>query len=164
VLRTSRKIHIILVSHYFCFSRGSPGPYIRWVSYPGLANHPYHATAKRLLRNGFGGVLSFGVKGSPKLASKLVDSLKLASHLANVGDAKTLVVSVPRPTRAVVFFSNARETERGVMEKKQIHPASTTHQQLTEAEQVSSGVSPDLIRVRSGSFSSYPRVLSESGD
>jgi O-acetylhomoserine/O-acetylserine sulfhydrylase len=65
-----------------------------WVSYPGLASHPYHATAKRLLRNGFGGVLSFGAKGSPKLASKLVDSLKLASNLANVGDAKTLVVRI----------------------------------------------------------------------
>lgn len=66
----------------------------RWVSYPGLSSHPYHATAKRLLRNGFGGVLSFGVKGAPELGSLVVDNLKLATNLANVGDLKTLVVSV----------------------------------------------------------------------
>ena len=88
--------------------------------YPGLETHPSHQLAKKLLRpNAFGGVLSFGVKGGSKAGSTLVDSLKLASHLANVGDAKTLV----------------------------IHPATTTHQQLVAEEQVASGVTPDLIRV-----------------
>ena len=93
-----------------------------WVSYPGLANHEYHAQAKRLLRpNTFGGVLSFGVKGNNiEVASRVVDSLKLASNLANVGDAKTLV----------------------------IHPASATHSQLTEEERAATGVTEDLIRVR----------------
>ncbi|KAG2360284.1 Cys/Met metabolism PLP-dependent enzyme-domain-containing protein [Suillus spraguei] len=96
---------------------------IAWVSYLGLENHPYHQRAKELLRpNLFGGVLSFGVKDDASLASTVVDSLKLASNLANVGDAKTLV----------------------------IHPASTTHQQLSDEEQLSSGVTPDLIRVSVG--------------
>ena len=96
---------------------------VAWVSYVGLESHPSHQLALKTLRRGtFGGVLSFGVKGGDQLVgSKVVDSLKLASNLANVGDAKTLV----------------------------IHPASTTHQQLSEEEQYASGVSPDLIRVRS---------------
>lgn len=94
-----------------------------WVSYLGLPSHDSHQLAKKLLRpNAYGGVLSFGVRGDSKTASKVVDSLKLASNLANVGDAKTLV----------------------------IHPASTTHSQLTEEEQLSSGVTPDLIRVSVG--------------
>ena len=95
---------------------------VAWVSYVGLESHPSHQLALKMLRRGiFGGMLSFGVKGSdPAVGSKVVDSLKLASNLANVGDAKTLV----------------------------IHPASTTHQQLTEEEQRASGVSPHLIRVR----------------
>jgi O-acetylhomoserine/O-acetylserine sulfhydrylase len=95
---------------------------VAWVSYVGLDSHPSHQLALKMLRRGlFGGMLSFGVKGSdPAVGSKMVDSLKLASNLANVGDAKTLV----------------------------IHPATTTHQQLTEEEQYASGVSPDLIRVR----------------
>jgi len=95
---------------------------VSWVSYVGLESHPSHQLALKTLRRGtFGGVLSFGVKGGDQsVGSKVVDSLKLASNLANVGDAKTLV----------------------------IHPASTTHQQLTEEEQYASGVSPDLIRVR----------------
>ncbi|KAF9560610.1 O-acetylhomoserine ami [Agrocybe pediades] len=98
-------------------------PNVAWVSYLGLASHQSNELAKKLLRPGvFGGVLSFGVKGDLKNATKLVDSLKLASNLANVGDAKTLV----------------------------IHPASTTHSQLTEEEQLSSGVTPDLIRVSVG--------------
>ncbi|KAG0704105.1 Cys/Met metabolism PLP-dependent enzyme-domain-containing protein [Suillus ampliporus] len=96
---------------------------VAWVSYLGLENHPYHQQAKQLLRpNAFGGVLSFGIKGDVSVASTVVDSLKLASNLANVGDAKTLV----------------------------IHPATTTHQQLTEDEQLSSGVTHDLIRVSVG--------------
>lgn len=86
-----------------------------------MANHEYHEEAKRLLRpNTFGGVLSFGVKGNFDVASGVVDKLKLASNLANVGDAKTLV----------------------------IHPASTTHSQLTEEERMATGVTEDLIRVR----------------
>jgi len=97
-------------------------PAISWVSYLGLESHSSHQLAQKLLRsNAYGGVLSFGLKNA-KNSSKLVDSLKLASNLANVGDAKTLV----------------------------IHPASTTHAQLTEAEQLASGVTPDLIRVSVG--------------
>jgi O-acetylhomoserine/O-acetylserine sulfhydrylase len=95
-------------------------PKVSWISYLGLQSHQSHVLATTLLRpNAFGGVLSFGVKGDAKLASKVVDSLKLASNLANVGDAKTLV----------------------------IHPATTTHSQLTDQEQIESGVTPDLIRV-----------------
>ncbi|KAG8951468.1 Homocysteine synthase [Tulasnella sp. 424] len=98
-------------------------PKVAWVSYPGLPSHQSHAIAKQLLRpNAFGGVLSFGVKGDAKIGSQVVDKLKLASNLANVGDAKTLV----------------------------IHPATTTHQQLTTEEQFASGVTPDLIRVSVG--------------
>ncbi|KAG8680937.1 Homocysteine synthase, partial [Ceratobasidium sp. 423] len=85
--------------------------------------HPSHANAKRLLRpNAYGSVLSFGVKGDASIGSAVIDKLKLASHLANIGDAKTLV----------------------------IHPATTTHQQLTTEEQFASGVTPDLIRVSVG--------------
>ena len=95
---------------------------VAWVSYPGLASHPSYETATRLLRNGYGAVLSFGIDGCSDAARRFIDSLRLVSHLANVGDAKTLV----------------------------IHPASTTHQQLSESEQTSSGVTPDLIRVSVG--------------
>jgi len=96
---------------------------VSWVSYLGLQSHPSHHLAHTLLRpNAYGGVLSFGVKGDATAASKAVDNLKLASHLANVGDSKTLV----------------------------IHPATTTHQQLSEQEQLASGVTPDLIRVSVG--------------
>ncbi|PCH34662.1 O-acetylhomoserine ami [Wolfiporia cocos MD-104 SS10] len=98
-------------------------PKVAWVSYLGLETHSSHALAKRLCRpNIYGGVLSFGVKGDAKVGSAVVDSLRLASNLANVGDAKTLV----------------------------IHPATTTHQQLTTEEQFASGVTPDLIRVSVG--------------
>lgn len=95
---------------------------VAWVSYPGLPDHPYHGLARKYLRHGFGGVLTFGVKGGASAATKVIDAFKLASHLANVGDAKTLV----------------------------IHPAGTTHQQLSETEQQASGVTPDLIRVSVG--------------
>ncbi|KAF4584665.1 Homocysteine synthase [Pleurotus pulmonarius] len=112
-------------------------PSVTWVSYPGLESHPAHQIAlESLRRNTFGGVLSFGVKVDdtpaenapehnippPDTACKVIDGLKLASHLANVGDAKTLV----------------------------IHPASTTHGQLTTHEQLEAGVTPDLIRVSVG--------------
>ncbi|KAJ7274601.1 pyridoxal phosphate-dependent transferase [Mycena rebaudengoi] len=98
-------------------------PHVAWVSYLGLPAHPSHQRALTTLRRGaFGGVLNFGVKGNAAKASKVVDLLKLASNLANLGDAKTLV----------------------------IHPASTTHGLLSEEEQRASGVEPDLIRVSVG--------------
>ncbi|KAJ2636626.1 hypothetical protein IW137_003958 [Coemansia sp. RSA 1287] len=97
-------------------------PAVAWVSYPGLESHPYHANAKKYLSGGFGGVLSFGVKGGIAAGNTFISSLKLTSHLANVGDAKTLA----------------------------IQPAATTHQQLSSEEQVASGVTPDLIRVSVG--------------
>ncbi|KAJ7439078.1 Cys/Met metabolism PLP-dependent enzyme-domain-containing protein [Mycena galericulata] len=98
-------------------------PRVKWVSYLGLPSHESNALALQLMRpNAFGGVLSFGVQGNADTAKKVIDNLKLASHLANVGDAKTLV----------------------------IHPASTTHAQLTEEEQLSTGVTPDMIRVSVG--------------
>ncbi|ARA92113.1 MAG: O-acetylhomoserine aminocarboxypropyltransferase/cysteine synthase [Bacteroidetes bacterium] len=97
-------------------------PQVAWVSYPGLEDHPYHEQAKKYLRNGFGAVLSFGIKGGQEAGRALVDNVELASHLANVGDAKTLI----------------------------IHPASTTHQQLAAEEQLASGVTPDLVRVSVG--------------
>ncbi len=96
---------------------------VAWVSYAGLEDHPYHETAKKYVEKGrFGAVLTFGVKGGYEAAKKFIESVELASHVANVGDGKTLV----------------------------IHPSSTTHQQLTDAEQRSSGVSADLIRVSVG--------------
>ncbi|WFD33368.1 adenosylmethionine cyclotransferase [Malassezia cuniculi] len=97
-------------------------PQVSWVLYPSLKSHPSHDLAKKYLPRGAGGVLSFGIKGTEEQASKFVDSLKLASNLANVGDLKTLI----------------------------IHPASTTHQQLNEEEQIASGVTKDLIRVSVG--------------
>jgi O-acetylhomoserine (thiol)-lyase len=98
-------------------------PQVEWVTYPGLEEHPYHDTAKKYFRPGyFGGIVVFGVKGGREAGRRLIDELKLASLLANVGDAKTLV----------------------------IHPASTTHEQLTEEEQLASGVTPDLVRVSVG--------------
>ena len=95
---------------------------VEWVSYPGLEDHPYHERANRYLENGYGAVLTFGVEGGVEGGKRFVENVELASHLANVGDAKTLV----------------------------IHPASTTHQQLTEEEQQSSGVRPDMVRVSVG--------------
>ncbi|PYH42785.1 O-acetylhomoserine aminocarboxypropyltransferase/cysteine synthase family protein [Aspergillus saccharolyticus JOP 1030-1] len=95
---------------------------VSWVSYPGLRDHPSHETAKRYLPRGFGGVLSFGVKGGAAAGIRLVDGLKLISNLANVGDSKTLA----------------------------IHPWSTTHEQLTEQERIDSGVTEDAIRISVG--------------
>jgi len=97
-------------------------PYVSWVSYPGLENHPSHETAKRYLKRGFGGVLSFGVKGGGAAGSQIVDGFKLISNLANVGDSKSLA----------------------------IHPWTTTHEQLSDEERQSSGVSEDLIRISAG--------------
>ncbi|MGI9545206.1 MAG: O-acetylhomoserine aminocarboxypropyltransferase/cysteine synthase family protein [Cyclobacteriaceae bacterium] len=92
------------------------------VSYPGLESSPYNALAQKYLKRGFGGVLTFEIKGGKENAEKFVNSLKLVSHLANVGDAKTLI----------------------------IHPSSTTHQQLGEEEQLASGVTPTQLRVSVG--------------
>lgn len=98
-------------------------PLVEWVSYPGLPNHPYHANAKKYLRNGlFGSILVFGIKGGAEAGKRFINNVQLSSLLANVGDAKTLV----------------------------IHPASTTHEQLNQEEQLLSGVTPDLIRVSVG--------------
>lgn len=97
-------------------------PEVSSVSYPGLENHPSHATARQYLTRGFGGVLSFQLKGDRARAEKFVNNLKLISHLANVGDAKTLI----------------------------IHPASTTHSQLSPSEQLSAGVAPSGLRVSLG--------------
>ena len=97
-------------------------PEVVAVSYPGLESHPSHATAKKYLTRGFGGVLSFQLKGDRDRAEKFVNSLKLISHLANVGDAKTLI----------------------------IHPASTTHSQLSPAEQLAAGVTPGGLRISLG--------------
>jgi O-acetylhomoserine (thiol)-lyase len=97
-------------------------PQVTWVNYPGLPSHASHELAKKYLRHGFGAVLSFGVAGGYEAAKTFIDSVELASHLANVGDAKTLV----------------------------IHPASTTHQQLSAEEQAAAGVKSDLVRVSVG--------------
>jgi len=97
-------------------------PLIKEVQYPGLASSPYHNLAKKYLSNGFGGVLSFELNGSKENASQLIDHLKLVSHLANVGDAKTLI----------------------------IQPSATTHQQLSDAAQLAAGVKPNALRVSVG--------------
>ncbi len=97
-------------------------PEIEWVSYPGLQSHPSYEIARRDLKGGFGGLVTFGIKGGADAGRRLIDSVKLFSLLANVGDAKSLV----------------------------IHPASTTHQQLSPEEQQSTGVTPDLVRLSVG--------------
>jgi O-acetylhomoserine/O-acetylserine sulfhydrylase len=95
---------------------------VEFVWYPGLVSSQYHNLAKKYFKNGYGGVLQFGIKGGVENGAKFMDSLQLISHVANVGDAKTLA----------------------------IHPASTTHQQLTEAERKASGVLDNLIRISVG--------------
>ena len=95
---------------------------VTYVNYPGLPSSPYHDLAKKYLKRGYGGVLSFKIKGGKEDADKFVNNLKLVSHLANIGDAKTLI----------------------------IHPSSTTHEQLSEDEQRKSGVVPGLLRLSVG--------------
>ncbi|KAI1447451.1 O-acetylhomoserine ami [Annulohypoxylon stygium] len=97
-------------------------PYVSWVSYLGLEIHPSHQLAKKYLKRGFGGVLSFGVKGGGAAGSQIVDGFKLISNLANVGDSKTLA----------------------------IHPWTTTHEQLSDEEKIDSGTTEDLIRISVG--------------
>lgn len=97
-------------------------PKIQKVNYPGLPSSPYHELAKKYLRNGFGGVLSFEIKGDKTQTSSVINNLKLISHLANVGDAKTLI----------------------------IQPSATTHQQLSDAEQLAAGVAPNMLRLSLG--------------
>ena len=97
-------------------------PAVKAVHYPGLPSSPYHELASKYLKNGYGGVLSFEVKGGREGAHRLINALTLISHLANVGDAKTLI----------------------------IHPAGTTHEQLSPEEQASSGVKPGVLRLSLG--------------
>jgi O-acetylhomoserine (thiol)-lyase len=97
-------------------------PKVAWIRYPGLKDDPSYAKASTYLKNGFGGMVVFGVKGGYNAAVKIIDSIKLFSHLANVGDAKSLI----------------------------LHPASTSHSQLTEQQQRDGGLTPDLIRLSIG--------------
>jgi O-acetylhomoserine (thiol)-lyase len=97
-------------------------PSVSWVSYPGLKSHPQHELATRYHTHGFGAILGFGIKGGLEAGKQLIRHVELFSHLANVGDAKSLI----------------------------IHPASTTHSQLTEEEQFETGVTPDFIRLSIG--------------
>lgn len=121
-------------------------PSVEWVSYPGLPSNSHHEVAKRFLRQGqFGGVLSFGVKGGEAVGRQVVDGLKLASHLANVGDAKTVSLCASHHLYLCIWLLTMLPTSQLV-----IHPASTTHQQLTEAERAAAGCRPELIRVSVG--------------
>ena len=97
-------------------------PAVAWVNYPGLTSHPDHANAKKYLPNGQGGIVGFGIKGGKEAGAKLINRVKLFSHLANIGDAKSLI----------------------------IHPATTTHSQLSEEELQQTGVTPDFVRLSIG--------------
>ena len=97
-------------------------PKVAWVNYPGLSDNPTHAVASRYLKHGFGGLLGVGIKGGVEEGKKVINALKLFSHVANIGDSKSLV----------------------------IHPASTTHQQLTPEDLTATGVTPDYIRLSIG--------------
>lgn len=97
-------------------------PAVEYVNYPGLKSSKYHDLAKKYLKNGFGGVLTFKLKGDADLANKLIDNVALLSHVANVGDAKTLI----------------------------IHPSATTHEQLSPEDQIKAGVEPGLLRISAG--------------
>jgi O-acetylhomoserine (thiol)-lyase len=97
-------------------------PAVQWVNYPGLPSHPDNANATRYLAKGAGGIVGFGIKGGRKAGVRFINNVKLLSHLANIGDARSLV----------------------------IHPASTTHSQLTAEEQAATGVTPEFIRLSIG--------------
>jgi len=111
-VRNAEQVAVFLADH----------PQVSWVAYPGLPDSPYRALAQKYLPQGTGAVLTFGVKGGRETGTRFIEELRLISHLANIGDAKTLV----------------------------IHPASTTHQQLTDEQLISAGVGPDLIRLSVG--------------
>lgn len=100
----------------------SSHPKVSWVNYPGLQDHPSHELASRFLKGGYGALLGFGIKGGAEAGNRFINYLKLFSHLANIGDSKSLV----------------------------IQPATTTHQQLTPEEQIATGVTPDYIRLSIG--------------
>jgi O-acetylhomoserine (thiol)-lyase len=95
---------------------------VSWVAYAGLPDHPTHQVARKYLDGGFGSVFTFGVKGGIEAGKALIENVRLISHLANVGDAKTLI----------------------------LHPASTSHSQLSEEERQAAGVTPDLVRLSVG--------------
>src|SRR5699024_3681534 len=97
-------------------------PAVEWVNYPGLAEHPTHALGKKYFNNSFGSVITFGIQGGREAGRKLIDNISLWSHVANVGDAKSLI----------------------------IHPASTTHQQLSAEELKSTGTTEELVRLSIG--------------
>jgi O-acetylhomoserine (thiol)-lyase len=97
-------------------------PKVSWVKYPGLKSHPDYTRAQKYMPKGTGAIMGFGIKGGLEEGKRLIDNLQLFSHLANVGDAKSLA----------------------------IHPATTTHSQLTSAEQLSAGVTPDFVRLSVG--------------
>ena len=97
-------------------------PLVTWVNYPGLPDNKYYGLVKKYLPKGASGILTFGIKGGEQAGIKFIEAVQFLSHLANVGDAKTLV----------------------------IHPASTTHRQLSEEEQIHAGVTPDMVRISVG--------------
>jgi O-acetylhomoserine (thiol)-lyase len=97
-------------------------PLVSWVNYPGLTSHPSHALAEKYLKGNYGGIVGFGIRGGKEAGKRLIENVKLFSHLANIGDTKSLI----------------------------IHPASTTHQQLTNQEQEATGVTEDFIRLSIG--------------
>jgi O-acetylhomoserine (thiol)-lyase len=97
-------------------------PAINWVKYPGLKSSPYYALSQKYLPKGQGSIVTFGIKGGLEAGKKLIDNAKIFSHLANLGDAKSLI----------------------------IHPASTTHQQLSDEQQLDAGVTKDLVRISVG--------------
>jgi O-acetylhomoserine (thiol)-lyase len=97
-------------------------PLVTWVNYPGLPGNKYHAHGKKYFARGASGLMTFGVKGGAEAGEKFIEAATFMSHLANIGDARTLI----------------------------IHPASTTHRQLSEDEQIKAGVTPDMIRISVG--------------
>jgi O-acetylhomoserine (thiol)-lyase len=97
-------------------------PRVAWVNYPGLPGDRYHELSKKYLPKGASGLLNFGVKGGARAGERFIESAQFMSHLANIGDAKTLI----------------------------IHPASTTHRQMDEADQIKAGVTPDMVRMSVG--------------
>jgi O-acetylhomoserine/O-acetylserine sulfhydrylase len=116
--------------------------HVSWVSYPGLKSHASHELAKKYLPRGFGGVLSFGVKGNADAGSQVVDGFKLISNLANVGDAKTLAIRK--------YSGSVRDYCAHFADPCSTDPWSTTHEQLSDEEKTNSGVTEDLIRISVG--------------